>query len=345
MDTFSCGAQGDDGRARGGRLRPLPAPRRAPPPAGRHAVRRRAADAGPGPGPHHRPGGHPPRRAVDGPGADDRRPSSSTSCRGLAAEGVTTVIVEQFAGVTAFVDRVAVMAQGRIRLAGPARRGRPTSSPRPTSGGTGVMRLPRAAAGAAGHGRRGAGARPGQRPGRRRRPQTVASGVRRLRGGSAIGTALHRVPRRPRAPPGRRAARGHPRARHRHAVERRAGVRPGQHVLPGHPHRRRSARSSRPAAGTRLPLPDYPMVVESPRVRGGQARRGPRRHHDHRRRPRPGHRGGRHRCVRRARRRRRPRRCAPRARSCWRPTRITATQHDRRSRASTSSASCPSARS
>jgi len=34
--------------------------------------------------------------------------------RGLAADGVTTVIVEQFAGVTAFADRVAVMAHGRV---------------------------------------------------------------------------------------------------------------------------------------------------------------------------------------------------------------------------------------
>jgi branched-chain amino acid transport system ATP-binding protein len=38
--------------------------------------------------------------------------------RGLTAEGVTTVVVEQFAGVTSFVDRVAVMGQGRIRLEG-----------------------------------------------------------------------------------------------------------------------------------------------------------------------------------------------------------------------------------
>jgi branched-chain amino acid transport system ATP-binding protein len=38
--------------------------------------------------------------------------------RGLAESGVTTVIVEQFAGVTAFVDHVAVMAGGRIRLQG-----------------------------------------------------------------------------------------------------------------------------------------------------------------------------------------------------------------------------------
>jgi branched-chain amino acid transport system ATP-binding protein len=39
--------------------------------------------------------------------------------RALAETGVTTVVVEQFAGVTAFADWVAVMAQGRIRLQGP----------------------------------------------------------------------------------------------------------------------------------------------------------------------------------------------------------------------------------
>ena len=38
--------------------------------------------------------------------------------RSLAAEGVTTIVVEQFSGVTSFVDRVAVMGQGRIRLEG-----------------------------------------------------------------------------------------------------------------------------------------------------------------------------------------------------------------------------------
>ena len=38
--------------------------------------------------------------------------------QGLAAGGVTTVIVEQFAGVTAFADRVVVMGQGRVRLDG-----------------------------------------------------------------------------------------------------------------------------------------------------------------------------------------------------------------------------------
>ena len=38
--------------------------------------------------------------------------------RSLAGEGVTTVIVEQFAGVTSFADHVAVMAGGRIRLQG-----------------------------------------------------------------------------------------------------------------------------------------------------------------------------------------------------------------------------------
>jgi branched-chain amino acid transport system ATP-binding protein len=44
--------------------------------------------------------------------------------RALAAEGVTTVVVEQFAGVTSFVDRVAVMGQGRVRVeASPAELG------------------------------------------------------------------------------------------------------------------------------------------------------------------------------------------------------------------------------
>jgi branched-chain amino acid transport system ATP-binding protein len=38
--------------------------------------------------------------------------------QGLAAQGVTTVIVEQFAGVTSFADRVVVMGAGRIRLEG-----------------------------------------------------------------------------------------------------------------------------------------------------------------------------------------------------------------------------------
>jgi branched-chain amino acid transport system ATP-binding protein len=38
--------------------------------------------------------------------------------QGLASGGVTTVIVEQFAGVTAFADRVVVMGQGRVRLDG-----------------------------------------------------------------------------------------------------------------------------------------------------------------------------------------------------------------------------------
>jgi branched-chain amino acid transport system ATP-binding protein len=38
--------------------------------------------------------------------------------RQLAHEGVTTVVVEQFVGVTAFVDRVAIMINGRIRASG-----------------------------------------------------------------------------------------------------------------------------------------------------------------------------------------------------------------------------------
>ncbi len=38
--------------------------------------------------------------------------------QGLAAGGVTTIIVEQFTGVTAFADRVVVMGHGQIRLEG-----------------------------------------------------------------------------------------------------------------------------------------------------------------------------------------------------------------------------------
>jgi branched-chain amino acid transport system ATP-binding protein len=38
--------------------------------------------------------------------------------RGLAAGGITTVVVEQFTGVVAFADQVAVMTQGRIRAIG-----------------------------------------------------------------------------------------------------------------------------------------------------------------------------------------------------------------------------------
>ena len=38
--------------------------------------------------------------------------------RSLAGEGITTVIVEQFAEVIAFADQVAVMAQGRVRTVG-----------------------------------------------------------------------------------------------------------------------------------------------------------------------------------------------------------------------------------
>jgi branched-chain amino acid transport system ATP-binding protein len=38
--------------------------------------------------------------------------------RSLAAGGITTVVVEQFTGVVAFADQVAVMAQGRVRTVG-----------------------------------------------------------------------------------------------------------------------------------------------------------------------------------------------------------------------------------
>jgi branched-chain amino acid transport system ATP-binding protein len=38
--------------------------------------------------------------------------------RGLAHAGITTIVVEQFTGVVAFADQVAVMTQGRIRAIG-----------------------------------------------------------------------------------------------------------------------------------------------------------------------------------------------------------------------------------
>ena len=38
--------------------------------------------------------------------------------RSLAAGGITTVVVEQFTGVVAFADQVAVMTQGRVRTVG-----------------------------------------------------------------------------------------------------------------------------------------------------------------------------------------------------------------------------------
>ena len=39
--------------------------------------------------------------------------------RALAASGITTVVVEQFTGVVAFADQVAIMTHGRIDAVGP----------------------------------------------------------------------------------------------------------------------------------------------------------------------------------------------------------------------------------
>ena len=38
--------------------------------------------------------------------------------RRLAAEGITTVVVEQFTGVVAFADQVAVLTHGRVQAVG-----------------------------------------------------------------------------------------------------------------------------------------------------------------------------------------------------------------------------------
>ena len=69
------------------RVRLFPDPRRAPPPAGRHAVGRRAADAGDRP--RADAGAAPPAagRAVVRPGAADRARRSSTSCDRINARG------------------------------------------------------------------------------------------------------------------------------------------------------------------------------------------------------------------------------------------------------------------
>ena len=56
MDTFCRPTAAAVGELEEIAFAPLPAPRRAPRPAGRHALGRRAADAGAGPGHHHRPG-------------------------------------------------------------------------------------------------------------------------------------------------------------------------------------------------------------------------------------------------------------------------------------------------
>ena len=63
-------------------VRAVPPPPRAPQADRGHAVGRRAADARHGPGPRHRSRRPPHRRALDGPRADHRRASSTTTSAG-----------------------------------------------------------------------------------------------------------------------------------------------------------------------------------------------------------------------------------------------------------------------
>ena len=102
-------------RRRGRGLRALPPAGRAPQPAGRHAVGRRAADARPGPGPGHRPG--PARCSTSCRWAWPRSSSRSSTSRWPSSPrtGVSILVVEQFARVVLGVaDRAAIMVHGRV---------------------------------------------------------------------------------------------------------------------------------------------------------------------------------------------------------------------------------------
>ena len=106
-------------RARGGRVRPLPPAGRAAHPARRHDVGRRAADAGDVAGARHRPGGAAARRAVDGAGAASSSSSSTRSSPRSRSEGVSILVVEQFARtVLGIADRAAIMVNGVVAHAG-----------------------------------------------------------------------------------------------------------------------------------------------------------------------------------------------------------------------------------
>ena len=107
------------GRRRGRRLRAVPAARRAAQAARRHAVGRRAADARHGPGARHRPGAAAARRAVDGPRAAHRRGALRDRRARSRREGVSILVVEQFARtVLGVADLAAIMLHGRVTAAG-----------------------------------------------------------------------------------------------------------------------------------------------------------------------------------------------------------------------------------
>jgi len=91
---------------------------RAAPPDGRHAVGRRAADAGDRPRLDVGAAPHPDGRAVDGAGALVVKEIVST-IRVLRQDGATIVLVEQMAAVALrLADRAYVLENGLVKLSG-----------------------------------------------------------------------------------------------------------------------------------------------------------------------------------------------------------------------------------
>ncbi len=106
---------GEESRARAGAVSRA---RRTLGPGGRHALGRRAADAGDRPLPDGSAGARHVRRAVAGPGAHDRAEVLRT-IRDLNREGLTCVLVEQNVAVSLKLAAHAyVLENGRITLSG-----------------------------------------------------------------------------------------------------------------------------------------------------------------------------------------------------------------------------------
>ena len=104
------------------RLRLFPAPRRAAAAAGRHAVRRRAADAGDRPRADAAAAAPAARRAVLRPGAASWcRRSSPSSAPSTARRGSSMLLVEQNANMALeLADHAYLIETGRIVMGGPA---------------------------------------------------------------------------------------------------------------------------------------------------------------------------------------------------------------------------------
>ncbi len=179
--------------------------------------------------------------------------------RDLAAGGITTVVVEQFAGVIAFVDQVAVMTQGRIRAVGP-----PDEVERPAG-----LRLPR------GHRMRPPRRRTVARL-RRRCCCSSAACRRRRRSRRTAGDELRRLRRRRQRARPSPLSPAHPRAAARSRCPLEATISLATATLSSGGQGFGRASTFFPGTLTaglrplhrdrhrpRLPLPDYPIVVES----------------------------------------------------------------------------------